>query len=137
MIQWTFFCGICLEVPLLTLTLMYVQERKIDFNPRLNCNTVYLKSRTHDILMLHFEIIPPESLQSAPFATAGYGASRETYNALRFTSFICTCITLPQASSSISSPPNKFWIYSWQWTRTCTAFKKQTNKGKIEQIHTP
>lgn len=59
------------RLPLLALALMYVQKTKIDFNPWLNCNVVYPKSRTRDILMLHSEITPPESFQSALFTTVG------------------------------------------------------------------
>lgn len=56
------------RLPLLPLTVMYVQEMKIDFNPWLDCNTAYSKSRTPDNLMLHSAIIPPVSFQSALFA---------------------------------------------------------------------
>lgn len=53
---------------LLALTLMYMQEMKIDFNLWLNGHVVHPKSRIHDIWMLYTEILSLETFQSALFA---------------------------------------------------------------------
>lgn len=68
-LQWGLFQSP--RLPLLALALMYVQEIKTDFNPWLDCNVIYPKARTHDVLMLHSEIIPLESSQRALFAAVG------------------------------------------------------------------